>query len=301
TLEDIFLYFKVNSSNHFVPIIDSYNTLVGVIYEKDIKKLSYSQYGMSLAKNINIDNPIQKYMKSTISAEISWSVDKILDIYTLAQKDKTGVFITKDNEYYGFIDTNNLLKLSYFRNLEIARDQNPLTKLPGNNQIEKYIDNIFKNEENKKYHIVYFDFNDFKPFNDTYGFRQGDRAINMFAQILKKELSSKENIFIGHIGGDDFFCGLEEYSFEECFKIIKNIRDIFKLDASSLYNKEDRENGYIKSKDRFGIKREFKLLDVAAAIIEISSLKDKRYFDEILNGAKKSAKNSDIPIGLTLR
>ncbi|MEA3315457.1 MAG: EAL domain-containing protein, partial [Campylobacterota bacterium] len=42
TLEDIFLYFKVNSSNHFVPIIDSYNTLVGVIYEKDIKKLSYS-------------------------------------------------------------------------------------------------------------------------------------------------------------------------------------------------------------------------------------------------------------------
>ena len=300
TLEEIFVYFKINSSNTFVPIIDSYNKLLGVIYEKDIKKLSYSQYGMSLAKNINSDKPVEKYMTSVVSAEISWSVDKILDIYTLSQKDNTGVFITKNNEYYGFLDTNNLLRLSYFRNLEIARDQNPLTKLPGNTQIEKYINNIFLNKENKIYHIVYFDFNDFKPFNDSYGFRQGDRAINIFAQILKKELSSKEKIFIGHIGGDDFFCGLEGYKFEDSFEIIKKIRDNFKLDATSLYNSEDRQNNYIKSKDRFGIKRKFKLLDVAAAIIEIHSLKDKKYFDDILNDAKKSAKSSNIPIGLSL-
>ncbi|MEA3289504.1 MAG: GGDEF domain-containing protein [Campylobacterota bacterium] len=300
TLEELFLYFKVNSENHFVPIIDSYYTLLGAVYEKDIKKMSYSQYGMSLAKNANMEASVTKYMKSVVSAEISWSIDKILDIYNLTKIDKTGIFITRNNEYYGFVDLNNLLELSYFRSIEIARDQNPLTKLPGNSQIEKYINNAFLNKDNKTYHIVYFDFNDFKPFNDTYGFRQGDRAITMFAQILKKELSSKQNTFIGHIGGDDFFCAFGSTPFDKTFEIVNNIQKEFRDAAASLYNAKDRENGYIKSKDRFGIKREFDLLDVAAAIIEINSSITKKDFDDILNGAKKAAKNSKTPIGITL-
>ncbi len=300
TLEELFLYFKVNPENHFVPIVDSYNSLLGVVYEKDIKKMSYSQYGMSLAKNVNMESSVKKYMKNVVSAEITWSVDKVLDIYNLTQFDKTGIFITKNNEYYGFVDLNNLLELSYFRNIQMARDQNPLTKLPGNSQIEKYINKAFSDESKKSYFIVYFDFNDFKPFNDSYGFRQGDRAISIFADILKKQLMGKKESFIGHIGGDDFFVGMSDYEFEKVYSIISEIQIAFSHEASSLYSSKDRENGYIRMKDRFGNVRKFSLLAVAAAIIEINSEITKRDFDEILNVAKKSAKSSPSPIAISL-
>ncbi len=300
TLEELFSYFKVNPENHFVPIVDSYNSLLGAVYEKDIKKMSYSQYGMSLAKNVNMESSVKKYMKNVVSAEITWSVDKVLDIYNLTQFDKTGIFITKNNEYYGFVDLNNLLELSYFRNIQMARDQNPLTKLPGNSQIEKYINKAFSDESKKSYFIVYFDFNDFKPFNDTYGFRQGDRAITIFADILKKQLTGKKNCFIGHIGGDDFFAGMSEYEFENVYSIISGIQNSFSNEASSLYSSKDRQNGFIKTKDRFGNVRKFPLLQVAAAIIEINSQITKRDFDEILNLAKKTSKSSSTPTAISL-
>lgn len=300
TLEELFLYFKQNPENHFVPIIDAYNSLVGAVHEKDIKKMSYSQYGMSLAKNVNMESSVKKYMKNVVSAEITWSIDKVLDIYNLTQFDKTGIFITKNNEYYGFVDLNSLLELSYFRNIQMARDQNPLTKLPGNSQIEKYINEAFSNKDQKTYFIVYFDFNDFKPFNDAYGFRQGDRAITIFADILKKEFMNTKNSFVGHIGGDDFFVGLSDQEFEKVYKTISIIQKLFTHEASSLYSPKDRENGYIKTKDRFGNVRKFPLLGVAAAIIEINGNVIKKDFDDILSTAKKSAKSSMLPAAISL-
>ncbi len=116
------------------------------------------------------------------------------------RNDAKGIFVSKDSIYYGFISLNNLLLLSYKRNLEIAENQNPLTKLPGNSQIDEFIYSVF--DKKLQAQIVYFDFNDFKPFNDTYGFRLGDRAILMFSEILQKHLSRES--FIAHIGGDDF-------------------------------------------------------------------------------------------------
>ena len=62
------------------------------------------------------------------------------------------------------------------KNIAIARDQNPLTKLPGNTLITAYISETLNDLENT-YVYVYFDFDNFKPFNDSYGFRIGDRAI----------------------------------------------------------------------------------------------------------------------------
>lgn len=299
SLEDLFLYFKNNPENSFAPIVDNFKNLLGAIYEKDIKNMSYSQYGMSIARNTNVNLNIKKYLKDVVSAEITWSVDKILDIYNITQLDKTGIFVTKNNEYFGFVDLNNLLELSYYRNIEMARDQNPLTKLPGNSQIEKFIDESFRNSCKNSYHIVYFDFNDFKPFNDSYGFRQGDRAILIFSAILKKELF-KESVFIGHIGGDDFFVGFKDTQYDEVFNIISKIQKDFKHEVSSLYNQKDRTNGYIKTKDRFEVTRSFSLLAVSAAIIEIQSCVNKKDFDDILHIAKSSSKRSKIPLGFSI-
>ena len=296
SLHDLFLYFKENPENSFVPIVDKHNNLCGAIYEKDIKKISYSQFGIALAKNDNDHTKIKKFIKPIVSAEITWGVDKVLEIYNMHKHHSSGIYITKNNKYFGFITVNDLLDISYNRNLEMAEDRNPLTKLPGNKKIEEYLLTAFSSK--KIFYIVYFDFNDFKPFNDHYGFRQGDRAILLFATLLKAQ--SQKNNFVAHIGGDDFFLGFTETEYDVVYKIIKDLQQSFIEKVKELYSKTDQENGYIKAKDRFGIDRKFNLLGVAAAIVSISKNMKKDNFDLMLGQIKKDSKKVKTPLGVSI-
>ena len=294
SLYDLFLHFKKNTEHNFVPIIDEFGYFLGIIYESDIKKISYSQYGLSLAQNKTFSSTLLKYIKPALSVEISWGIDEILEMYNLKFNDSLGIFITQSEKYKGFINLNSLLTLSYKRNIEIATNQNPLTKLPGNNQIEKFINNSFENAHINTTHIIYFDFNDFKPFNDNYGFRQGDRAILIFSELLQKRYP--KNSFIAHIGGDDFFVGLKDYKYDDIFELTCNIQEEFKSSVVNLYSNDDKNRGFIISKDRFNTTREFNLLSVSSAIIEINPSSNISDFDNTLNLIKRDSKNSKEPI-----
>ena len=298
SLYSLFVHFKEDTKNNFVPIVDEYENFLGIIYESDIKKISYSQYGLSLAQNMTYSSSLIKYIKPALNVEISWGIDKILEMYNLKSKDSLGIFITQSGKYIGFINLNSLLTLSYKRNIEIAMNQNPLTKLPGNNQIEKFIEKTFKKNQKVITHIIYFDFNDFKPFNDIYGFRQGDRAILIFSELLQKRYP--KDTFIAHIGGDDFFVGLRDYENKKVLNLTQEVQKEFKSTAENIYKKIDKENGFIISKDRFNMERKFELLSVSSAIIEINSKSNIANFDNTLNILKKASKGSIEPIYSTL-
>jgi len=291
----VFKYFKANKNTPFVPIVNHLNILQGIIREQDVRELSYSQYGMSLARNTNFKSIVEDHINNIVSADINWSIDKILEIYNINIDISNGIFILQNGKYYGFIDLKNLLNLSYKRNIEIASEQNPLSKLPGNKSIELYLNNVFEKNTGDVYSLVYFDFNNFKPFNDVYGFRKGDRAILIFRDILKKKLSNEH--FIAHIGGDDFFAGIKNIPYEEGFRLIATVQESFQNQVTSLYSKEDREAGYIETNDRFDIKRKFKLLSVSCAIVEVCSTTKKEQFDEIINQLKKESKKRTTPVG----
>lgn len=165
--------------------------------------------------------------------------------------------------------------------------------------INEYLSGIFDDNEHNFY-LVYFDFDNFKPFNDKFGFRQGDRAILYFADLLRKEVHEKD-YFIGHIGGDDFFIGFKSDTIiqEKVIKIVLDIIDDFSNAMISFFNKDDVEQGYYFSKDRNGELCKFDFLGVSAGIIEIE--KDFRAFSadmigEVLAVIKKDAKNSEIKI-----
>ncbi|MFN4306244.1 EAL domain-containing protein [Sulfurihydrogenibium azorense] len=170
-----------------------------------------------------------------------------------------------------------------------AIDKNPLTKLPGNISIKKYIDQNLNNQE--EFFAVYFDFNNFKPFNDYYGFRRGDRSILMFSEILKSNFHS-DNFFIGHVGGDDFFLGSKDIDYESLYSKVKFVVEKFNHDVISLYDRDDIEKGYIVSRDRNGVERKFEFLTVSAAIVYIPKGKklNQSVLDEIIAQAKKEAK-----------
>ncbi|OHD07741.1 MAG: hypothetical protein A2086_01240 [Spirochaetes bacterium GWD1_27_9] len=290
----LFEKFHDKLSYNFFPVVDNQGFPLGIIHERNIKKYVYSPYGKDILSNKSVIKSLNTFVNECPIVDIKTSQDKILEIF-VNNSDSEGVIITENMKYSGFLNAKSLLNILNEKNLSYARETNPLTKLPGNILINQYILDSLEQKECYNY-FIYFDFDNFKPFNDKFGFRQGDRAIMMFADILKKEFF-KSHIFIGHIGGDDFFVGLEK-SKKNPNEIIfetKTIIEKFIDGVSSFYPKEDLEKGYYISADRNGLKKKFVLLSVSAAIIEIHPSDKKLSQDNIseqLAILKKVAKNS---------
>ena len=112
---------------------------------------------------------------------------------------------------------------------------------------------------------IAFDFDNFKPFNDTYGFRQGDRAILLFAELCRKA-ARPETWFLGHIGGDDFFIGIRGASVEDGVAEVSALIRQFASDIESFYDPEARARGFITAEDREGKTRTFPLLSASAVL-----------------------------------
>jgi len=286
-----------NTDVPFVPVVDSGNVPVGIISESNLKKYLYKPYGKDLLFNKSHTPSIRKFIHKCPVVEITIPLEQMLEIF-VANPEAEGIIITKGLKYHGFMTAQSLLSTLNEKNLAYARDMNPLTKLPGNSLINSYLNKAFKDEESS-YLFVYFDFDNFKPFNDRFGFRQGDRAIMLFADILKEHLRDSE-AFVGHIGGDDFFCaasctvGTEDRCTGMVSKI-NSIIDLFTSTASTFYTEKEVSEGIYRAKDRAGTKREFPLLTVSAAMIRIPEGERATSSDELSNvlaAMKKEAKAS---------
>lgn len=297
TMEELLERIGDNTDVPFVPVVDSGNVPVGIISESNLKKYLYKPYGKDLLFNKSHTPSIKKFINKCPTVEITVPLEQMLEIY-VANPDSDGIIITRELKYHGFMTAQSLLNTLNEKNLAYARDMNPLTKLPGNNLINNYLNKAFR-EEDLSYIFIYFDFDNFKPFNDRFGFRQGDRAITLFADILKEQMDDK-SAFVGHIGGDDFFCAAScaTDGYDCCLNIvsrIKNIITIFTDTAASFYDTYEVEQGKYTAKDRSGTVRDFPLLSVSAAIIRIPEGARSTNSDEmsnILAVLKKEAKIS---------
>jgi diguanylate cyclase (GGDEF)-like protein len=173
------------------------------------------------------------------------------------------------------------------------RDQNanPLTKLPGNLMIESETNRRLMAGDDVA--VLYIDLDHFKAFNDKYGFEQGDRAIQLTADILKSvcgENAPHNPNFIGHIGGDDFIVITKPMDAEEtclvlCAEFDRRIRE--------LYTAEDRERGWIISVDRQGNRQTFPLCSISIALVdnEVRGIADFLELSSIAAEVKKYAKS----------
>lgn len=148
-----------------------------------------------------------------------------------------------------------------------ARDQNPLTRLPGNLRITSVCSERLA-DPGEGVVFAYYDFDNFKPFNDRYGFRSGDRVIMLFADILRSMVKTPRD-FVGHLGGDDFFACLEAPDAEGGFGRLVETARRFSRDVRSFYSAEDRERGWIIGKDESRTERPMGFLTVSAAAVHV--------------------------------
>ena len=141
-------------------------------------------------------------------------------------------------------------------------DSNPLTRLPGNPSIQARVEKEIAG--GRKFAVLYCDLNNFKAFNDKYGFEAGDNVLKAQADIIVKAAAQDPTSFVGHIGGDDF---IAICAFEQAEKIAKEIANETDRLSPSFYNEQDRERGYMLSVNRKGEPEKFSLLAIGIGIV----------------------------------
>jgi DNA-binding response OmpR family regulator len=141
---------------------------------------------------------------------------------------------------------------------------NPLTGLPGGMLLTQELRHRLSKSE--PFALLYADMDNFKAFNDTYGFSRGDQAIIFVAHLLQSILAAHGNPsdFIGHIGGDDFaFLTTSDRVDQICHALI----DAFDREVPKIYDPDDRQRGYISGTDRYGILRRFGLMSISIGVV----------------------------------
>lgn len=143
-------------------------------------------------------------------------------------------------------------------------DANPLTRLPGNTTI--LFETTARIESGQPFALAYLDIDNFKSFNDRYGYGRGDEVLVVACRILTTvvgELAGPEG-FVGHVGGDDFvFMSRPETIDTICQTIIKR----FDLVIPDFYDRDDRLHGYIDSVDRRGNHEQFPIMSLSIAVV----------------------------------
>lgn len=140
---------------------------------------------------------------------------------------------------------------------------NPLTGLPGNHVISRQIDAWI--QSGQAFAACYADLDHFKAYNDEYGFDAGDKVIKRLADILSAVVRDQaKNSFVGHIGGDDFFCLIDLASWEEsCREIIRRFDDCI----GEHYTEPHRRQGFIEAISRQGDRVRYPMMTVSIGVV----------------------------------
>lgn len=152
--------------------------------------------------------------------------------------------ITQQSEYWGLGTVMDLLRKMTELQVRNARYANPLTGLPGNVPINERIEQLL--QQRQPFALCYCDLDNFKPFNDIYGYQRGDTVIQTLGNLLTTTVAS-ENSFIGHIGGDDFVVIAHPDHWEA---LCRQLLEAFANEIPKLYDARHRQLGGFYAEDR---------------------------------------------------
>jgi EAL domain-containing protein (putative c-di-GMP-specific phosphodiesterase class I)/GGDEF domain-containing protein len=197
-----------------------------------------------------------------------------------------GFIVTERGQYAGLGRTDHLMRAVTDLRIEAARHANPLTFLPGNIPISIHIEQLLI--DNLPFVACYGDLNNFKAFNDHYGYWRGDEMIRLLARIAVRNAEPTRD-FVGHIGGDDFLVLFQSPDWKQrCLRMI----DQFESAAMRLYDDTELEAGGIEGEDRHGVLRffGFTTLSIGALLVAPGDFEDAQDVANAAAQAKHEAK-----------
>lgn len=152
---------------------------------------------------------------------------------------------------------------STLRRSREMRGLNPLTRLPGNVEVQEQVaDRV---AQKVAFALLYMDLDNFKAYNDHYGFLRGDEAIKLFASCASQALDehASDGVFLGHIGGDDFVAIVDPDVAED---VAATMISCWDAKVPEMYDMEDARRGYIEVPDRKGVVHKFPLTTLSIGI-----------------------------------
>ncbi|MGO9377370.1 MAG: EAL domain-containing protein [Dissulfurispiraceae bacterium] len=222
-------------------------------------------------------------------------IPSIFDLYLFFENNNKDIVIIKENGKPVYYATRDKIYKAMSDMLYIDRVSiNPLTGLPGNRVIEERVSNLIK--AGFEFWIGYVDLDNFKAFNDHYGFASGDMMLKRLGAAMELQLKERydNNFFLGHIGGDDFLFTLNSVSRKELEGFAHFFASTLSDSIVTLYNDNDRNQGFFIGEDRDGNARHFPL---AAVSMAIASSKGKNSYIDISRTLAILKKKTKMQVG----
>lgn len=250
--------------------LDDAHAVAVIEGDRPIGLINRQRFVDRMSKRFHVDlfgrRPCSLFMESNPLRVDRYSSIESLTTIMLGENQRyltDGFVVTDRGAYFGLGTGEALVRAVTERRIEAARLANPLTCLPGNVPITDHIGRLLAAKA--PFHAAYFDLNNFKPYNDLYGYWRGDEMIKLASAVIVRHCDSRCD-FLGHVGGDDFVVLFQSPDWElRCRHIIEEFdrraRELF--DASEL-----ARNGFV-SEDRRGFSAFFPLTSISAGVVSV--------------------------------
>lgn len=212
-----------------------------------------------------------------------------------------GFIVTGNGVYLGLGSSHDLIAKITEMQISAARYANPLTQLPGNVPINEHVDQMLNSR--CTFVAAYIDIDNFKPYNDTFGYRRGDDVIHALSRLCC-EMADQRQDFVGHIGGDDFFVIFQSSDWEtRCWELCSLFADAM----NGLLSAEERAHGGYMAENRRGELgfQALPTLSIGAVRVGPGECESHREVAAAASAAKKQAKKksrdlASEPLGSSL-
>jgi diguanylate cyclase (GGDEF)-like protein len=283
--------FQCDTGLLVLPVVDNGHA-VGIInrstfLEEHIIGMNGFAFHINHAKKMrDLMAPIVLSFESTISIKDAAQVIQSQGLDTRVDN----ICVTSNGAYFGVVDVNRFISAMANINLTLAKGANPLTGLPGNECIQREINKRLITD--KEFDIAYVDIDNFKPFNDHYGFQRGDVVIKSIGEIISDVLHSsgfESSSFCGHIGGDDFIFISGSHQAEMISsRIIKALEE----HLPEFHGDLDYSAGCYSALNRKGELETFGLLSISIGIVNthLTPVRSYAQLASVSTEVKKAAK-----------
>ena len=261
-IDEVASVFQTHSELHALPIVDG-DRPVALINRQSFM----NDYSRLYFREVHGRRPCLSYGNPTPRVvELDDSVERLLGILTSEDQAylREGFIVTERSRYVGLGTGDQLVRAVTEARVETARHANPLTFLPGNIPTSVHIQRLL--EGRAGFVACYADLNNFKVFNDRFGYWRGDEMIRLLARLAVEHADPYMD-FVGHIGGDDFLILFQSTDWRErCVDLIGS----FNHTARSLYDDEARQAGGLEAEDRYGVRRFTPLTTLAIGAVRVA-------------------------------
>lgn len=243
-----------------VAVVGEDNRPIGLAHRYRLMDLFASHYGRALHGK----KPVAQFVDTeALQVEEGLSIEAASQAVSehMRLRVEDNFIITEAGCYSGVGKVVDLLRKITDLQIRNARYANPLTLLPGNVPIYETLDRLL--QEQKPFAAAYCDLDNFKPFNDVYGYAKGDQVLQAVADILREEVEG-EHGFVGHVGGDDFILICTDEHWEQtCMGILQRFARII----PGFYHDYDRRQEGMWAKDRRGHDTFYPMLSLSIGLV----------------------------------